>query len=354
MPSPFRRRRTLTVAALAASALALASCASADAEEPPSGDAEISGEIVWADWGGSTNESINTVFLEPFGEEYGVEVVSTMLADAVQNAMFAGDEGEYDAMMTGMAEVVLYEDNLLAMPDDVPRGDLVPAEARDYAIMNSFVGYAMGYLPETFEGTQPESWADFWDVETFPGKRAIPGEYHDYMFEAALLADGVAPDELYPLDLDRALAKLDELKPYAVYYTEYPQIQQLLSSGGAAIAFGPTGQYAGLANAGVDVSVSWNGGFVEANPFVVASGAPNPEAVWELARFIADPERQAELARLTTYGPASSEAFEYMTEEEIERLPNAPSHTEAITPDATDRAENYQLLADTYTGWLAG
>ncbi|WP_307220435.1 extracellular solute-binding protein [Microbacterium sp. SORGH_AS_0888] len=345
-----RRILGLTSAA-AVAGLALSACAGGATGGAGSSPA-TAGPIVWADYGGTSNEAYNDIYFTPFTAESGTEVISTTIEGSIQNAMLGGDPGDYDIMMTGLAETVKYGDNLLELPADVPRSDQLPAAVAPYAVANSFVGYAQGYLAGTFPNGGPRTWADFWDVEAFPGKRAVPGEYFDFMFEAALLADGVAPDDLYPLDLDRAVAKLDRLKPSLVYYTEYPQVQQLLTSGGASIAFAPNGLYAGLSNDGIAVAVSWDQAFIEANPFVVPSAAAHPEAAFELARFMADPQRQAEFAKRTNYGPSSSEAFTYLTDEEIDRLPNAPSHTTVVWPDAQARADQYDDMTQRYTTWL--
>ncbi|MFJ6654358.1 extracellular solute-binding protein [Microbacterium sp. NPDC091313] len=344
--------RTATGGAAAVVVALTATACSAPAAD--SGGAAAEGPVVWADYGGTSNEAYNQIYFDAFSADSGIDVVSTTIDGSLQYAMLDGDPGDYDVMMTGLAETVKYADNLLELPDDIPRSDQLPPEVARFAVANSFVGYAQGYLADTFPEGGPQTWADFWDTEAFPGKRAVPGEYSDFMFEAALLADGVAPDDLYPLDLDRAVAKLDELKPDLVYYTEYPQVQQLLTSGGASVAFAPNGLYAGLSNNGIAVDVSWEQAFVEANPFVVPAAAAHPDAAFALARAMADPERQAEFARRTNYGPSDSAAFEHLTAEEIERLPNAPSHTAIVWPDAQSRADQYDAMTERYTAWLAG
>ncbi|WP_159502461.1 extracellular solute-binding protein [Microbacterium sp. 18062] len=346
-----RTRRGSIIGAVLVAGVAVTGCA-ATTPAADSSDEALSGQIVWADWGGSTNEAFEDIFFAPFTEETGVEVVPTIMSASVQYEMLEGGEGDYDTMMTGMSEVVLYSENLVPLPEGIPRSDQLDAAAAEFTIATPIIGYAQGYLADAFPGGGPETWADFWDTETFPGKRAVPGEYSDFMFEAALLADGVAPEDLYPLDLDRAVAKLDELKPDMVFYTEYPQVQQLLTSEGASIAFAPNGQYAALKNAGVEVTVSWYQALVEANPFVVPTGASNQAATFALAELLADPELQADFSRRTDYGPSNSAAFDFLTDDEIAALPNAPEHTDIIWSDAENRAELYQEMTDRYTEWL--
>ena len=53
--------------------------------------------------------------------------------------------------------------------------------------------------------------ADFFDLKRVPGKRMIRKD-SQAMLEMALIADGVPLDKLYPLDVDRAIAKFATIK----------------------------------------------------------------------------------------------------------------------------------------------
>src|SRR5262249_1097942 len=78
----------------------------------------------------------------------------------------------------------------------------------------------------------PKNWADFWDVRKFPGNRGLCISDPPRTLIFALLADGVPREKLYPLDLDRAFRKLDEIKPHIkVWWREGNQSQQLLRDG---------------------------------------------------------------------------------------------------------------------------
>ena len=81
----------------------------------------------------------------------------------------------------------------------------------------------------------PKSWADFWDVEKFPGKRGMLGQAL-YTLENALMADGV-PRPMSttvlrtPEGVDRAFAKLDQIKPHVVWWTSSSTAMQNLDAG---------------------------------------------------------------------------------------------------------------------------
>jgi putative spermidine/putrescine transport system substrate-binding protein len=246
-------------------------------------------------------------------------------------------------------------DNVLQIPEEY-QDQALPEDIRAYAFGTFFVGHAQGYLTDTFPDGGPETWADFWDVETYPGMRAWPGApgSYDSTCEIALMADGVAPEDLYPLDLDRCTEKLDELRPNIVFYQSYPEIQQLLASGTAAIAMGPSGQFAGLRNAGQDVTVSWENAVVAPNVIAIPKEAPNVDNILALVEVFHDPELQAEFSARTNYGPGNPDAYEFIPEDVQENLVNAPSHENVVLQDSQWRADNTEALLNWYTGWLAG
>jgi putative spermidine/putrescine transport system substrate-binding protein len=64
--------------------------------------------------------------------------------------------------------------------------------------------------------TGPTTWADFWDVKKFPGKRGLRKGAR-YNLEFALMADGVKPADVYKMlatkdGAERAFKKLTALK----------------------------------------------------------------------------------------------------------------------------------------------
>ena len=73
------------------------------------------------------------------------------------------------------------------------------------------------YDTEAYGDNPPENWADFFDTEKFPGMRSLY-KWANGSLEAALLADGVAGDALYPLDMGRALAKIKSIKDNSLYW----------------------------------------------------------------------------------------------------------------------------------------
>ena len=115
------------------------------------------------------------------------------------------------------------------------------------------------------------------------------------MFEFALMADGVAPDDLYPLDLARATAKLDTIKDDIVFWASGAESQELIGSGEVAMSMMWNGRAWSAKN--IDqkpVEIQWNQQIVTADYFVVPKGTPNKEAAMRFIAYAtcADEQRQ--------------------------------------------------------------
>ncbi|MDQ7903650.1 extracellular solute-binding protein [Phytohabitans sp. ZYX-F-186] len=354
---PHRRGRgrglRAALAAGAALALALTGCSS---DEPAESSGGLSGKIVWADFGGPTNKARYATYFDDFTKQTGVEVVSEVESDAVANTMLTGGKGDYDAIHVGLDTVYRHKDNIAPLDAAVGRDTNLPENIRDYAFGTFYVGHVQAYLTATFPNGGPQTWADFFDVGKFPGKRGwmgSPGSY-DSACEIAELASGVAPDKLYPLDLDLCTKKLDELRPNMVFYTSYPQIQQLLTSKTAAVVAGPSGQAFALKGQGVDVTISWNQAIVAPNVMTIPASAPNLTNIQALADVFNEPERQARFAKTTGYGPGNPDAFTHMDDATKADIVNSPAHTQIVHQNSEARAEHDDELLAWYTKWLAG
>lgn len=96
------------------------------------------------------------------------------------------------------------------------------------------------------------TWADFWDVAKYPGKRGLRKGVRGNL-EFALMADGVAPADVYKTlssaeGVDRAFRKLDQLKPYIVWWSTDTEAAHILASGDVLMTTGPSGQIAATAD----------------------------------------------------------------------------------------------------------
>jgi putative spermidine/putrescine transport system substrate-binding protein len=172
--------------------------------------------------------------MAPFSKATGIRVVDTGPPDLAKiKAMVETKRVEWDVVQVEADFVHRGRtENLLERLDYkvISTRDVLPEAIDDYGITFQFGATSIAYRTDTFPaGNGPKSWADFWDVRRFPGRRALPKQtYH--LFPAALAADGVPRDKLYPIDVDRVLRSLERIRPHVVKFFEgFPQAAQLIA-----------------------------------------------------------------------------------------------------------------------------
>jgi len=191
----------------------------------------------------------------------------------------------------------------------------------------------LAYNTKTYGDKGPQSWADFWDVKKFPGKRsyrkAVAGA-----LEPALMADGVPMDQVYkvlsaPGGIDRAIKKIKELKPHvAVWWSSGAQHAQLMKDGEVDMVTGWNGRFDVAAKDGAKVAYTYNQGLLDNDCYAIAKGAPNKDLAMKFLAEISKPSYQAEFTKYITYGPTNKKAYEggAIPEAYAKQLPSHPDN----------------------------
>src|SRR5581483_1877874 len=148
----------------------------------------------------------------------------------------------------------------------------------DYGVFTSSGATVIAYNTAAFpEGKAPTSWKDFWNVKDFPGPRSLYTRFY-YNYEAALMAAGVARDQIYPATDDKvklAFEKLLELKPHVkVWWTAVAQPVQLLSTGEVSMASAWSGRVLDVAKDKAPVKLTYKDAIAWGNAFVIPKGTP--------------------------------------------------------------------------------
>ncbi|AQS91379.1 ABC transporter substrate-binding protein [Gluconobacter albidus] len=91
--------------------------------------------------------------------------------------------------------------------------------------------------------TTAPTWQDFWDVARHPGRRGLHFGARTTL-EIALLADGVAPQDIYSTlstsaGVERALRRLDLLRPYIVWWETPADAARIMEQSGALMLSAP-------------------------------------------------------------------------------------------------------------------
>jgi putative spermidine/putrescine transport system substrate-binding protein len=289
------------------------------------------GEVVVCTWGGSYVEAQRKFFFDPFERETGIRVRTVGVPDIAKiRAMVQARNVEWDLVdAEGQMMLRLAADDLLERADFtvVPTGDLLPAAVSEWGIGSVAYAYSLGWNSKAFPaGRAPGSWKDFFDTRAFPGRRAMYGQPIPVL-EFALLADGVAMDRLYPLDVDRAFRFLEQHKSaVSVWYKSPAQIQTLMRGGEVELIEGFSGRLLDLEKAGADVAWTFAQGAWMQSFWITPKGARNREAAMRLMAHYTRPEAEAEFAELFPYGVPNRLAYGRMSAATLAVLPTAPGN----------------------------
>lgn len=308
-------------------------------------------------WGGVWTRSATEAFIAPFSKETGVEVKTlSPVSFAKLKAQVRTGNYEWDVTTQGVPDCAraIRENLLEPVAKSVDPSKLSPGAINYNGIKSHALATALSYRKDKFPNGGPQSWADFWDVDKFPGNRAMYNNAQRVL-PAALLADGVPRDKLFPLDLDRAFRKLDEIKPHIrVWWKQGSQSEQLLRDGEVDMIQMWNGRAANVQSQGVDTEIVWNGAEILMVNWIVVRGTPRAELGWKYIQSAHQAERQAKFATLMQYGPANPKAFEYIDENLAKTLPTWPANAKAgYTPDPEWVGANIGDAVKRFNRWLA-
>lgn len=191
---------------------------------------------------------------------------------------------------------------------------------------------AIGWRDKAFPGKEPPGWAAFWDVKNFPGQRSVR-KHPIYALEMALIADGVPMDKLYPLDVDRAFKKLEELKPHVlVWWGSGAQSAQVLKDGEVEMVAAWNGRIQALETEpegrGGKVKTTFNQQILVSDHWMIPKGAANKDLAMKAIALLSRPEINARLANFINYAPANTKAYDtgVIPKERLAGLPNSPEN----------------------------
>lgn len=296
-----------------------------------------SGSVRFCGYGGTFQEAQRKAYLEPFTRLTGIEVIESEGPDTTKiKAMVDTGNYEYDLCENEPGAVLSLQskgDDFETMDyaqfdrDNIDAGDLTP---HYYRMLPYAQIYA--YRTDAFEKA-PKDNADFWNREVFPGPRAMQSGSGGLTpdLEIALMADGVASKDVYPMDLDRAFASLTKLKPDVVKWWEAGAMPaQMLADDEVVMATAWNGRIDGAVKAGAPLEIVWQDQLLRNDCWCVLKGAPNRENAMKLCAFMAMPVPQARLSMLIPYGFINKKAEPLVPVDILKTLPSYSENKEKM------------------------
>jgi putative spermidine/putrescine transport system substrate-binding protein len=312
-------------------------------------------EMVFTSWGGTTQDAQKASWADPFTEQTKITVTQDGPTDYGKiKAMVEAGSVTWDVVdVEGDYAVQAGKMGLLEKLDFsvIDKSKLDPRFVTDYSVGSFYYSFVIGCNKDAVKEC-PKTWADVFDTAKFPGKRAFYKWSAPGVVEAALLADGVPADKLYPLDLDRAFKKLDTIKADIIWWDSGAQSQQLLASAEAPFGSFWNGRLTALAATGVTVETSWTNNITAADSLVVPKGAKNKDAAMKFIAAATSDAAQATFATTTGYAPVNLDANMLMDEAIRKTLPDMQAETQ-VNADMDYWAEHRDEIGTRWYAWQA-
>jgi putative spermidine/putrescine transport system substrate-binding protein len=237
------------------------------------------------------------------------------------------------------------------------KSDFVPAAVTECGVGIFVWSTVMAYNGDKLK-TAPTTWADFWDVKKFPGKRAMRKGAR-YNVEFALMADGVKPGDVYKVlstkeGADRAFKKLSELKPNIQWWEAGAQPPQFLVAGDVVMSTAFNGRIDAANREGKNLRITWTGGIYDLDYWVIPKGTPNKDAAMKYIAFASTADAQAEYAKNIAYGPTNNKALAKLDAKTLANLPTSPANAkDALQFNLKFWADQGEELEKRFASWAA-
>jgi putative spermidine/putrescine transport system substrate-binding protein len=293
------------------------------------GELDTSVTLNFINAGGAESDAITAGYIEPFTEETGIEVRLDPPNDLGRlQAMVESGQVTHDLFSTESTTLEQAKSLDLFEAIDYDQADFADSleEALDeYALGFQYYSTIMAWRPDAVEGEGPQNWVEFFDTEQFPGRRAL-ADYPAFTVPIALLGDGVAPEDLYPLDVDRAFAFLEEFADeVAVWWEAGAQPPELLSAGEVDFSMVWSGRIVTVADE-ENLEYSFNDGLLDLAYIGIPKGAPHYCEALAFLEVVSQPDNQAAAAEVLPYtGPATG-VDEFLPQDRLDWFPTSSAN----------------------------
>jgi putative spermidine/putrescine transport system substrate-binding protein len=317
-------------------------------------------------WGGNFQDAQRTAYFAPFTAATGINVVDQAWDGGVgtlrTRVQSPGDPGwdvvhaEIEELQVGCAEGLFEPIDWSKIAE---KSKLIPAATSSKCGVGAITWSAgIAYDADKLK-PGPTSAADFFDLQKFPGKRAIR-KGPKYALELALEADGVPVEKIYdvlrtPSGVDRAFNKLASIKPNLLFFESGGQAIQLLASGDANMVLAFNGRVTAANQTDHrNFKFLWPGSIYAVDSWVILKNSPNKEEALKFIDFASRAEQQKILPKYVAYGPTNTDATAALDPSISRELPTDPDNLKsALKIDADFWTDNIEQLTDRFNAFAA-
>ena len=320
-------------------------------------------QLTVVNFGGANGAAQKKAYFEPYEKANGAKVIGVEYngEQAKIKAMVESKKVTWDVVEVESPDIARGCDEGLFEKLDYSKvgakADFTPAAVHECGIGAFVWSTVMAYNGDKLKNA-PVTWADFWDVKKFPGKRGLRKGAR-YNLEFALMADGVAVADVYKVlatkdGAERAFKKLTELKPSIQWWEAGAQPPQFLVAGDVVMTTAYNGRIDAAQREGKNLKITWTGGIYDLDYWVMPKGTPNKDAALKYIALASSPDAQAEYAKNISYGPTNTKALTKLDAKVLGNLPTSAANAKtALQFNVTFWADQGEALEKRFAAWAA-
>lgn len=364
---------------LPAAGLAQSGTAQPDTESASDASTSETATLTVASWGGAYSQSQDVAFFRPFQLETGIKInlVShrgkldklTRAAASPSSGWDVVDLGYAaveNACRDGLLETIDASDLMSASDGAAAKEDFLPGALHACGVASVAWSSVIVFDRRAFKKRPPTKAEDLFDLKRFPGKRVLT-KGPRYTLELALMADGVAPEDVYETlstedGVTRAFAMLDRIKDEIVWSEGSHEPLKLLKDRKASMGVAFNGRaFSVIVGDNQPLGLVWDAQIYDLDFWAIPKDATRKEAARKFIAFAIRPDRLAEQTRWFPYGPMRKSALALIgkhAEVNVDMAAYVPTVSRnfqnALKIDATWWSDREAKLKQRFSDWLEG
>ena len=338
-------------------------------------------------WGGPYQLAQQVALFSPFEQSYGIGIQTSEYTGGLE-VFYQSTPPDILDMLEEEAELACEQGQLktidhtsllhagrsgqtnsnfkgdVANRDDFAKNDFQAGAFAPCSVAHLTFSTLIAYDERAFTGEKPKHVSDLFDLDRFPGKRALQRS-PAALFEWAMMAEGVPVSQIYDLlsterGLRLTLRRVEKLRGHIIWWDTPAEAVELLEQSKVVMASGYNGRFFDAWSRGVPINMIWDGQIIDRSVWAIPSASTiDKKTALSFLRFALHPERLAHIARQIPYGPTRKSAFAYIglhPETGIvmsDHLPTADHHlTNALQRDTRWYARTSQLREAYFSRWM--
>ena len=334
--------------------------------------------VLVSSWGGSYEQAQLSAYTKPFEEETGIKVILIPYGGGIDE-LRPDENGEVDFDVVDLTESdakLACNEGLLAnfdefmvapSPEEVsPIHDFVQGSIFDCGVAHIEYATVIGFDDRAFTDEKPSSVADIFDIERFPGKRALRRE-PKAILEWALISYGVPVQQVYDLlSTERGFRlvtrRMNQIRDHIVWWEMGQEPIELLKNGEVVIAAGFNGRFFDARiNQNIPLSIIQEGQLLEFGFWGISKHSKNLDNAKKFIRYVTSTRSMAAFSNRLPYNPTRSSAWSriglHVTKNVamIKHMPTeAAGYKNGIRIDGEWYLQTERIRQDWFDLWLEG